>query len=423
MGIIIHKNRNIQENVKIRQDVKNIDLIHGTLPEQEAASVGTYEYSGYHRASIASYLAGHGTGSPYSRQMDQATGKLRSCGLNIYDRMVQQEEMLIQATGEPVWLLRRKWTGELCPCWDKQRMRASARCDVCFGVGYVGGYVPFINPKEPDGRIWIRVNPNVDDLKSQEQGLFQVNDINAWALPSPILRDRDVIVRFDPTTGKESWRYVIQNVTRNMGLFNAYTAQTIVMVKLDKTHPINYTRTVDLVNNLVGDLEGKGDEYQDMIEAEFGDGFQDGGFSLGYFSGYDMGYHDAFYQKPYRSIPDDNQDGWVDPPFGNERRPGDETEFWLVGYREGYKDGWEDGDKQRLTTYPTQRYDFEERRVDIPTDTLGHPNPRVSPPPQVMPDDRSEGTSGVNPNATPSNPYPGPGCPSPVCSDSSCLPK
>ena len=420
MGIIIHKNKNLHENVRIRQDVKNIDLIKGTGPEQKDANVGSYEYSGYHRNSIASYLKGQGGGSSYSRQYD-ANGNLVACGLNFYDRMVQQEEMLITSTGEPVWLLRRKWTGELCPCWDKNRQRADGRCPICFGVGYVGGYVGFVNSREPEGRIFIRVYPNQEELKSMEQGLAQVNEIQAWALPVPTLRDRDVIVRFDPYTKQESWRYLITQVTRNSGLFNIFTAQTFNMTRLDKTHPINFIRVVDLLNNQVGDLQGKGDELQDKIEAEHGDGFQDGGFSLGYFSGFDFGYHDALYQKPYRSIPDDNQDGWVDEPFWQARLTSDKTkEFWLVGYRNGYKDGFDDGDAQRMTVNPPDRIpDYEIRAVDTPNNLAGHPNPRVMPPVQVQPNpddyrrtDIDESVSqGANTEGQPGTNVPCRGCP------------
>lgn len=390
MGIVIRKNKNIQENRKIRQDVKNVDLVHGTEAEQECSDIGIYEYSGYHRDTIQSYLQGTG-GSPYSRQVDKNTGELKSCGLNFFERLVQRHELLIQSTGETMCLLRRKWTGELCPCFDKLRGRAKSRCPICFGTDFVGGYVPFINPKEADGRIYVRVNPNEEDLELKEQGLWQKNDITAWTLPCPILRDRDVLIRFDPHTGEETWRYEVLNVTRNMGLFNTQTAQVFTMARKDKTHPINNIRLVDLVNYQVGDLVGRGDELQDEIEAEFGDGFNDGGFSLGYFSGYDMGYHDAYYNKQFRSIPDDNLDGVVDDPFGRpkDRSPNEEHEFWLVGYREGYRDGYEDGDLQRLQTSPVNRSTIEKRSVSIPSATLGHPNPRVNPPPQVHPADRS----------------------------------
>ncbi len=401
MGIVIRRNLSIVENRKIRQDVKNIDLIHGTLPEQECADVGTFEFSGYHRESIQSYLEGFG-GSSYSRQVDKNTGQLRSCGLNFFERLSQRHELLIQSTGEPVILLRRKWTGELCPCHDKLRGRADPRCRVCFGVGFVGGFVRFVNPKESDGRIFVRLFPNVENVDLQEHGLWQDNPVQGWALPSPILRDRDVLIRFDPDTGEESWRYEIIDVTRNQGLFNMQTAQQFNMNRIEKTNPVSFLREVDLQNNLVGDLRGKGDEFQDLIESEHGDGFQDGGFSLGYFSGYDAGYHDAFFNKQFRSIPDDDRDGFVDIPFGPDDGDGDkfgsEVEFWLAGYREGYFDGFEDGDLQRIRSNPPERFQFEDRRVDIPSNVLGHPNPRVAPPPQVHPSDRSEGTSGDDPN-------------------------
>jgi hypothetical protein len=396
LGIIIRKNKVIQEDIKIRRDVKNIDLVRGTLPEQEAADVGVYEYSGYHRNTIDAYLRGY-AGSPYSRQYDKTTGELRSCGMNFYDRLVQQEEMLLQATGEPVMLMRRKWTGELCPCYDKPRQRSHSRCPVCFGTGYVGGYVTFINPRDVNGKILVRFPPNEEDLEAQEHGLWQKNvPTGCWTLPVPIVRDRDIIVRFDPTTGQESWRYEILNVTRNSALFNMFTAQVFTISRLDKTHPVYFVRPIDLVNNLVGDLRGKGDELQDAIEAEKGDGYNDGGFSLGYFSGYDMGYHDAFYQREYRSIPDDNRDGYVDIPFGpSDDASGPLVEFWLVGYREGYKDGWEDGDKHRLDVQPPDRPDWEKRRTDIPSNSLEHPDPRGPDPGLDQQDPRAGYYSGI----------------------------
>lgn len=385
MGIVIRRNLNVQENRRVRQDVKNIDLVHGTAPEQECQDTGNYEFSGYHRATIESYLQGV-SGSPYSRQIDPATGKVRSCGINFFERLVQRHELLLRSTGEPVILLRRKYTGERCPCYDKRRGQSRRRCGICFGTGFVGGYVRFVNQKEPDGRIFMRFPPAQEDLDIQEQGMFQKHAPGGcWTLPCPILRDRDIIVRFDPTTGKESWRYEINGVTRNMALFNTFTAQTFNVFRLDKSHPIYVAGSlddfnIDLSNDLVGDLRGDGDELQNQIEEEFGDAYNDGGFSLGYLSGYDRGYHDSFYQKDLIPIPDDNVDGYSDIPFGpndgycDERHSG--LVFWHYGFTEGYKDGIADGDKQRLDQNPTERLDMEKRRVDIPSDSLGHPNPR-----------------------------------------------
>ena len=382
MGIVIRRNRNIQENLAIRQDVKNIDLEKGSITEQVKADYGSYEYSGWHKSTISSYLDGM-HGSPYSRQYN-SKGELVACGINWYDRMVQQQEMLIQSTGEPVVLLRRKWTGELCPCYNKPRNRAEGRCPICFSTGYVGGYVRFINTKESNGRIWIRLSPNLEDLKSQEHGMWQENEPSGWTLPTPTLRDRDVIIRYDPATGDESWRYEIQSVTRNQGFFNVHTSQQFTMKRLDKTHPINAVRLVDLLNDQVGDLRGAGDEWQDKIEAEHGDGYQDGGFSLGYLSGYDQSFHAAFYGKDISGIPDDNLDGYADKPFGPadglSDNAGSGLEFWLDGFREGFIDGTEDGQKMRLEKMPPERLEMEKRRVDLPSNTLEHPNPRADDP-------------------------------------------
>lgn len=177
------------------------------------------------------------------------------------------------------------------------------------------------------------------------------------------------------------------------------------MKRLDKTHPISFVRTVDLQNNLVGDLQGVGDELSDAIEAEFGDGFNDGGFSQGYFAGYDHGYADGFYGKDFRGIPDDNRDAVVDIPFGPDDNVKDNVsdpniqltghvgvsdpntrvgsigqsegvEFYLSGYQEGYSDGFEDGETKRRETMPTERFTWEIRRGDVPSETAENPNPR-----------------------------------------------
>lgn len=391
MGIIIRRNLNVQENRRIRQDIKNIDLVHGTAAEQTDSDVGNYEFSGYHRSTIESYLSGVG-GSSYSRQIDPATGQLRGCGINFYERLVQRHELLLRSTGEPIVLLRRKWTGERCPCHDKRRGQPRRRCGICYGTSYVGGYVRFINQKESDGRIFVRVTPAQEDLEAQEQGMFQKHvPSGCWTLPTPTLRDRDIIVRFDPVTGEESWRYEINGVTRNAALFNTQTAQMFNIFRLDKSHPIYLAGAlsdfnVDLKNNFPGDLRGKGDELQDQIEKEFGDAYNDGGFSLGYMSGYDRGYHDSYYNAHLKGIPDDNLDGYCDIPFGQHDGYSDERhsglEFWLDGYREGYRDGLEDGDKARIDAHPVERLDMETRRVDIPSKSLEHPDPR----PPIDPD-------------------------------------
>lgn len=215
MAIVIRKNNAQQEGVCIKPNTQPIEHRYGTECEQNRNNFPGYPYSGYHRHTPSEYLLGKG-GSPYSRQVDK-DGKLLSCGIDWYDRLLQRHEMLLRVTGEPVLLYRRKWTGERCPCVQPKSNQARGRCQICYGSGFVGGFVRHINLREPDGRIYVRVPPTEEDLELQDSGLFQKFQCRSWTLPAPIIRDRDIIIRFNPDTGEETWRYEVLKVNRSVG--------------------------------------------------------------------------------------------------------------------------------------------------------------------------------------------------------------
>lgn len=349
MAIVIRRALHQQEGEKVKSTAMPIDLQRGTAAEREDDSFESYPYQGYHRFTIADYLQGS-NGSPYSRQYTK-DGKLISCGISWYDSHVQRLDMMLRATGEPVALWRRKWTGETCPkCYTDRVLRGNKRCEICFGTGFVGGYVRYINPREPDGRIYVRVGPTEENLITDKIGLTQVFNPASWTLPTPIIRDRDFLIRYDPKTGEETWRYEVLSVTRNKGFFNVPTVQNFTMARHDKTDPIYKVRWVDLADNLVGRLAGDhdgADELQTQIENRFGDGFGDKGFSEGYTVGYLKGAADGHANKDFRDIPDLNVDGIVDSPYG----PGVDTpvnkEAYYLGYQTGYEDGFKDGQEAR----------------------------------------------------------------------------
>lgn len=175
-----------------------------------------YPFTGYHRFTPYQYL--------------------NSCRLDVYVRHIQRLEMMLQATGERVTLYRRRWSGEMCYCVDTRRGQFDKRCPSCFGTGWVGGYEKYENPEDPFGKIWVRFAPVPDDLNLQSQGMRQDYIPNLWTLPVPVLKDRDVIVRYD-ASGKEVWRFVILNATRNVGFFGKFVSQMFSMQRLDKTDP------------------------------------------------------------------------------------------------------------------------------------------------------------------------------------------
>lgn len=154
---------------------------------------------------------------------------------NVRDQMLQREELLLETTGEPFALLRRMWTGMRCLCFMNRREHPDARCPLCFGTGFTQGYIQFFNPRRSDRRILVRVDVADDDLMIVDRGgLEPMYEPAAWTLPFPQLKDRDILVRFNPNNTEE-FRYEVLNVTRNRALFVQTGAQKFKMKRLVKT--------------------------------------------------------------------------------------------------------------------------------------------------------------------------------------------
>jgi hypothetical protein len=216
----------------------------------EQITFKSYPYCGYHRYSPQDVFKGTNA-SPYSRPNDMAVGS--DCGgsslfggpLNIYERNLQQQQMLLETTGENVILLRRKWDGRQCPCMSKTEEHPINKCPTCFGTGFVGGYDRIYfndNEDNPDGRILLRFYPTADDLALRKYGgLDVVNQPNAWTIAQPIVRDRDIIVQFDPIDkNREIWRYEVLDVTRNAFIGGVTGAQVMRLQRLNRLNDTAY---------------------------------------------------------------------------------------------------------------------------------------------------------------------------------------
>lgn len=217
----------------------------------ESITFQSYPYCGYHRFSPQDVFKGSNA-SPYSRPNDMAVGA--ECGgnsmfggpLNIYERNLQQQQMLLETTGESVILLRRKWDGTVCPCVSKTEEHPINKCPSCFGTGFVGGYdrIYFNDSLDnPEGRIMLRFYPTVDDLALRKfAGLDVVNEPTAWTIPQPIVRDRDIIVQFDPIDKtREIWRYEVLDVTRNSFIGGVTGAQVMRLKRLNRLNDTAYS--------------------------------------------------------------------------------------------------------------------------------------------------------------------------------------
>lgn len=161
-------------------------------------------------------------------------------GLSLYDRMLGQEEMLLEVTGEPVILLRRLWSGERCICMTSRMDSAAVRsCALCFGTGYKGGYIQYLNPRRDDQNIMVHFAPSDEDLgMGPQSGWDQRFKPGTWTLSVPSIKDRDMIVRFGPY-GERDWIYTVNAVSRGKSVFGQYARQKLSLSRIDKTDVIN----------------------------------------------------------------------------------------------------------------------------------------------------------------------------------------
>jgi len=188
-----------------------------------------YDYCGYHSTDPEAYFKGELCGT-------YAGGEYNgSRGLNLFERSMGRLEFMLGNTGEPSVLLQRKWSGEKCPCMDTHREHQYARCGICYGTGFVGGYDVYFYPRNaPSGNIMVRFSPHEEDLLIRPEGLTQETKPNAWALPFPVIKDRDFIVRFDEA-GNELWRYEVLRATRNRLFYASVGQQGLVLSRENKT--------------------------------------------------------------------------------------------------------------------------------------------------------------------------------------------
>lgn len=157
-------------------------------------------------------------------------------GMNLYDRMLNREEVLLDQVGEPVVLLKRIWDGATCSCLNARKIHPKVKsCEECFGTGYIGGYDQFLNLRRDDRRIMVSFNESPEDLKlGPHEHLQQEYEPGAWTLPIPAIRDRDLLLRFDFTDDVE-YIYEVLNTSKEKVFFRHFGRQKLALKRLDKT--------------------------------------------------------------------------------------------------------------------------------------------------------------------------------------------
>ena len=229
--VIIYGTASYQDPVSTGRQDNSIGIIVPDFSDFERMQHDGLDHCGYHKPlpwealnnknDCGTYLGGEYNGFR---------------GIDIFQRAMDREEELMENVGEKCILMRRKWAGETCSCVTLRRQHPKVRsCRFCYGTGFVDGYDQIFNMRRQDQRVMIRFYEAQEDLKLGDHShLSQDFQPTALALFKPIIKDRDIIVRFD-FTGDIEYIYEVLNVNRERFVFNKYGRQKLSIIRLDKT--------------------------------------------------------------------------------------------------------------------------------------------------------------------------------------------
>lgn len=217
---------------RTRKDLITTDF---TLEDAYGAGFEPYDYCGYH----SQYPDLLFTEQQCNTYVGGEVNGVR--GLFLTDRLIANQEQLLDTTGEPVVLLKRIWQGETCICRTSRKDSPRVRsCSICFGTGFKGGFVQYKNPRRNDQRIMVHFAPSDEDIgMGAQSGWDQKFKPNAWTLRVPSIKDRDYIVKFDyEDKNKIQWIYVVNTVSRGETVLGVATRQRLNISRIDRTDVI-----------------------------------------------------------------------------------------------------------------------------------------------------------------------------------------
>ena len=229
--VIVMATPTYQDGYVSGREVDNVGLVVNDYTDNDKKFFEGFDFCGYHQAMPSNILANADDCPSY---LGGEFNGMR--GMNLFDRMLNREEVLLDQVGEPVILLRRLWNGQTCSCVNTRRAHPKVKsCKACYGTGYVNGYSQYDNLRRGDGRCMVSFADTVEDLKlGAHEHLEQVYEPSCWTLPAPAIRDRDLIVRFD-FTGDLEYIYEVLDVAREKLFFKHYTRQKLRLKRMDKT--------------------------------------------------------------------------------------------------------------------------------------------------------------------------------------------
>jgi len=241
--VIIMATPTFQDGYGLDRIINGEGLVVTDYTDNDMKFFQGFDFCGYHDPLPQQTLTGEGNKDCGSYLGGEFNGFR---GFNLYDRMLNREEVLLDQTGEPIILLKRIWDTETCSCMDHRKLSPKMKsCQECYGTGYVGGYSQFMNLRREDRRIMVKFDEAPEDLfHGEKEHLQQDFKPTAWTIPIPSIRDRDLLIRFDFTNDLE-FIYEVQDVSREKILYRNFGRQKLTLMRLDKSD-IVHTFPLDL---------------------------------------------------------------------------------------------------------------------------------------------------------------------------------
>lgn len=108
----------------------------------------------------------------------------------IWREAIRRNHWILDHGGERVKAFIRKNAGLTCGCNSDMHGQAKSDCDVCFGTGFIGGY---------DGPYDITIAPDDAEMNYRQEmrGRSMVKQYETWTGPSPLLSQRDFILKLN----------------------------------------------------------------------------------------------------------------------------------------------------------------------------------------------------------------------------------
>lgn len=108
----------------------------------------------------------------------------------IWREAVRRNKFILQHGGERVKVFIRRAVGPRCGCYSIANKQPASDCLYCFGTGIIGGY---------DGPYDIIIAPDDSEksISQSNRGRSFTHSYDTWTGPSPLLSQRDFIVKLN----------------------------------------------------------------------------------------------------------------------------------------------------------------------------------------------------------------------------------